>query len=114
MNELEEIRSNAYESSKMYKELMKGWHDWHIHQREFRDEDLVLLFKSRLKVFTRKLCSSWLGPFKPKKVHSYGVIDIGTEAISTFKVNGSWVKHYYAGEPINEKVSYNLPDAASS
>jgi len=32
LNELEEIRSNAYESSKMYKERMKRWHDWHINQ----------------------------------------------------------------------------------
>jgi len=35
LNEFKEIRSNAYEGSKMYKERMKNWHDQHIHQREF-------------------------------------------------------------------------------
>ena len=35
VNELEEICLNGYESSKMYKEKMKSWHDRHINQREF-------------------------------------------------------------------------------
>jgi len=32
LNELEEIRSNACESSQFYKEIMKNWHGWHINQ----------------------------------------------------------------------------------
>jgi len=60
-----------------------------------------------LKLFPGKLCLRWLGPFKVKKVYSYGVIDIGMEA-------GSQLKHYYMSEPIDGKVFYNLPDATSS
>jgi len=48
------------------------------------------------------------------KVYPYEAIDIGTEATGTFKVNGSRLKHYFVGEPIDEKVSYNLLDATSS
>jgi len=108
LNELQEIRSHAYESSRIYKERMKHWHDRHINQREFREGDLVLLFNSRFKLFPGKLHSRWSGPFKVMKVYPYGAIDIGTEATGTFKVNGLRLKHYLVGEPIEGKVSYNL------
>jgi len=104
LNEFKEIPSNDYERSKMYKERMKSWHDWHIH----------LFFNSSLKLFLGKLRSRWLGPFKVKKAYPYVVIYIGTEAMGTFKVNGLRLKHYYAGEQIDGKVSYNLLDATSS
>jgi len=44
LNELEEIRSNTYESSRVYNARMKRWHDDHIHRREFRVGNLVILF----------------------------------------------------------------------
>ena len=94
LNELKEIRSRTYKSSKMYKERMKSWHDRHIHRREFQEGDLVVLFNSRLKLFPGKLHSWWSGSFKVMKVYSYGAIDTGMEATSTFKVNGSWLKYY--------------------
>ena len=87
MNKLEEIRSDAYESSIIYKEMMKRWHDKHIHWREFRVSDLVLLFNSRLKLLPRKLHLRWSSPFEVKKVHPYGAIEVGMEATGTFKVN---------------------------
>jgi len=43
LNELEEIHSDAYKNSRIYKQKMKRWYDKHIHQREFRVGDLVLL-----------------------------------------------------------------------
>jgi len=74
---------------------------------------LVLLFNSWLKLFLGKLCSRWSETSKVMKVYLYGAIDISTEATGTFKVNESRLKHYLVGEPIEGKVSYNLPDAAS-
>ena len=42
-----------------------------------------------------------------------GAIEVGTEATSTFKVSESRLKHYIAGEPIDGKVTHDLPDASS-
>ena len=35
LNELEEFKQNAYESSRIYKEKTKAWHDKHIEKKEF-------------------------------------------------------------------------------
>jgi len=85
-----------------------------FNRREFREGDLVLLFNSILKLFPRKLCSQWSGLFKVLKVYPYGTIEISTDAIGSFKVNGSRLKHYIAGELIEGKVSCDLPDAPST
>lgn len=55
LNELDEIRHDAYESAKLYKECTKRWHDQHILRREFREGDLVLLYNSWLKLFLEKI-----------------------------------------------------------
>jgi len=57
LNELEEIHLDAYESSRIYKERIKRWHDKFINRREFWEGDLLLLFNSRLKLFPGKLLS---------------------------------------------------------
>jgi len=68
LQELEELRLDAYENAKIYKERTKRWHDKHIIPREFKEGDLVLLFNSRLRLFPGKLKSRWSGPFKVTKV----------------------------------------------
>ncbi|KAK8933442.1 hypothetical protein KSP39_PZI015251 [Platanthera zijinensis] len=96
LNELEEIRANAYESAKLFKERTKKWHDARLTVREFKIGQLVLLFNSRLKLFPGKLKSRWSGPFIVKKVHPCGVITIGNEKDgSEFKVNGQRLKEYH-------------------
>ncbi|XP_072077952.1 uncharacterized protein [Arachis hypogaea] len=42
--ELECLRLEAYENSRLYKEKMKAVHDKNIRRREFRAGDLVLLY----------------------------------------------------------------------
>jgi len=74
---------------------------------------LFLLFNSRLKLFPGKLRSRWSGPFTVLKVYAYGAIEIGTDTTGSFKVNGSRLKHYIAGEPIVGKVSCDLPTVPS-
>ena len=61
LNELEEIRCDAYESSRIYKEKMKRWHDKHIHQREFQIGDSVLQLK--VEVIPGKTPSEQVEPF---------------------------------------------------
>ncbi|XP_042426035.1 uncharacterized protein LOC122013888 [Zingiber officinale] len=89
LDELEELRLDAYEHAKSYKERTKRWHDQHIMRREFQEGDLVLLFNSRLKLFPGKLKSRWSGPFEVKKVYPYGAVDISNETTGVFKVNGT-------------------------
>ncbi|GKE95938.1 hypothetical protein Tco_1580793 [Tanacetum coccineum] len=63
MNELNELRDQAYENSLMYKEKTKKIHDSKIKNRVFNIGDRVLLFNSRLKIFSGKLKTCWTGPF---------------------------------------------------
>ena len=73
--ELEEMRLTANESSRLYKEKVKTYHDKKLLKREFKQRQEVLLFNSRLKLFPGKLKSKWSGPFVIKKVRSYAAIE---------------------------------------
>ncbi|GJX00494.1 reverse transcriptase domain-containing protein [Tanacetum coccineum] len=63
LNELNELHDHAYENSLIYKEKTKRIHDSKIKNRIFNVDDQVLLFNSRLKMFSGKLKSCWSGPF---------------------------------------------------
>ncbi|GJW17937.1 reverse transcriptase domain-containing protein [Tanacetum coccineum] len=63
MNELNELRDQAYENSLIYKEKTKKFHDSKIKNRIFNVRDRVLLFNSRLKIFSGKLKTCWTRPF---------------------------------------------------
>nr|GEV47526.1 reverse transcriptase domain-containing protein [Tanacetum cinerariifolium] len=63
LNELNELRDHAYENSLIYKEKTKRINDAKIKNRVFNIGDQVLLFNSRLKIFSGKLKSRWSGPF---------------------------------------------------
>nr|GFA17569.1 reverse transcriptase domain-containing protein [Tanacetum cinerariifolium] len=52
LNELSELRDQAYENSLIYKERTKKLHDAKIKNRIFNIGDQVLLFNSRLKIFS--------------------------------------------------------------
>ncbi|XP_057739952.1 uncharacterized protein LOC130957073 [Arachis stenosperma] len=71
--ELECLRLEAYENSRLYKEKMKAVHDRHIKRREFRAGELVLLYNSRLRLMPGKLRSRWEGPYRVEKAEPYGV-----------------------------------------
>ena len=63
LNELEELRNEAYDSARIYKDKTKKWHDQRILRREFKAGDQVLLLNSRLRLFQGMLKSKWSGPF---------------------------------------------------
>nr|GFA84584.1 reverse transcriptase domain-containing protein [Tanacetum cinerariifolium] len=52
LNELNKLRDQAYENSLIYKEQTKKLHDDKIKNRIFNVGDQVLLFNSRLKIFS--------------------------------------------------------------
>nr|GEY41451.1 reverse transcriptase domain-containing protein [Tanacetum cinerariifolium] len=76
LNELNELRDQAYENSLIYKEKTKRLHDSKIKDRVFNIGDRVLLFNSRLKIFSGKLKSRWSGPFTISHVFPYGTVEL--------------------------------------
>ncbi|GKB48195.1 reverse transcriptase domain-containing protein [Tanacetum coccineum] len=98
MNELNKLRDQAYENSLIYKEKTKKIHDAKIKNQEFHVGDRVLLFDSRLKIFSSKLKSRWSGPFTVSEVFPYGTVELSQLNSPNFKVNEHWIKHYYGGD----------------
>ncbi|GJX88838.1 reverse transcriptase domain-containing protein [Tanacetum coccineum] len=98
LNELNELRDQAYENSLIYKEKTKRIHDAKIKNRVFNVGDRVLLFNSRLKIFSGKLKSRWSGPFTITQVFPYGTVELSQANGPNFKVNGHRVKHYFGGD----------------
>ncbi|GKC36621.1 reverse transcriptase domain-containing protein [Tanacetum coccineum] len=98
LNELNELRDQAYENYLIYKERTKKLHDSKIRNRIFNVGDRVLLFNSRLKIFSGKLKTPWSGPFTITKVFPYGTIELSQPDGPNFKVNGHRVKHYFGGD----------------
>ncbi|GKE48648.1 reverse transcriptase domain-containing protein [Tanacetum coccineum] len=89
LNELNELRDQAYENSLIYKEWTKKLHDSKIKNRIFNIGDQVLLFNSRLKIFSGKLKTRWSGPFTITKVFPYGTAKLSHCDGSNFKVNST-------------------------
>jgi hypothetical protein len=102
--ELEELRNDSYESAKIYKEKTKKWHDSHILRREFKEGQSVLVYDSKLHLFSGKFKSRWFGPCVIKKDLGHGAFEVYSSAEGTFKVNGQRLKHYRIGDMIENQV----------
>ncbi|KAG7559515.1 Integrase catalytic core [Arabidopsis thaliana x Arabidopsis arenosa] len=109
LNDLNEIRLEAYESSRIYKERTKSFHDKKIISRDFKVGDQVLLFNSRLRLFPGKLKSRWSGPFRVTAVRPYGAITLAGKD-GDFTVNGQRLKRYMADQYIPEGTSVPLEE----
>nr|GEZ96580.1 hypothetical protein [Tanacetum cinerariifolium] len=99
LNELNELRDQAYENSLIYKERTKKLHDDKIKNRIFNVGDQVLLFNSRLKIFLGKLKSRWSGPFTISEIYPYGTSKLIHPDGCNFKVNFHRLKHYHGRDP---------------
>ncbi|KAM1221500.1 hypothetical protein ACFX2J_009150 [Malus domestica] len=96
LNELDEIRHEAYINASIYKQKTKAFHDNMIRGKSFSIGQKVLLFNSRLRLFPGKLRSKWIGPFVITNVFVHGAVQI--QSLKTgqeFKVNGHRLKPYY-------------------
>nr|GEW45994.1 reverse transcriptase domain-containing protein [Tanacetum cinerariifolium] len=98
LNELNELRDQAYENSLIYKKKTKKIHDSKIKDRVFNVGNRVLLFNSRLKIFSGKLKTRWTGPFTVAQVFPYGTVELSQTDGPNFKVNGHRLKHYFGGD----------------
>ncbi|XP_019251032.1 PREDICTED: uncharacterized protein LOC109229946 [Nicotiana attenuata] len=85
LHELEEFRFQAFESARLYKERMKLMHDKHILDRNFKPGELVLLYNSKLRLFS--------------------------DGTNKFTVNGQRLKHYLGmTEEKGDSVVISLED----
>ncbi|KAJ9538638.1 LOW QUALITY PROTEIN: hypothetical protein OSB04_031371 [Centaurea solstitialis] len=100
LHELEELRSLAYENSKIYKERRKKWHDAHLKKvKVFKEGDKVLMYQTRFKFSLGKLKSRWICPYVILKAYPSGYVDLMTES-GSFKVNGHRLKLYNENDPV--------------
>ncbi|KAL5558511.1 hypothetical protein UlMin_034722 [Ulmus minor] len=111
LNELDEFKRQSYENAKLYKVKTKQWHDKRIHPRNFKIEQQVLLFNSKLKLFPGKLKSRWSGPFRITQIFPFGAVELEEEKFGRkFKVNGQRTKHYFGGEVDRQQEAMPLHD----
>ncbi|XP_074300030.1 uncharacterized protein LOC141631229 [Silene latifolia] len=97
LDALEEFRLNAYDSSRIYKEKTKRWHDKRIVPREFH--------------VGQKLKSRWSGPYTVTGVTKFGSVELEDSDGNRFKVNGHLVKHYYGADAVIGHVEVLFFDA---
>ena len=97
INELEELRNDAYFNSRIAKDKLKKWHDQLIARKNFKQGDQVLLYDSKLHLFLGKLKSRWTGPFTILEVYPNGSVDLlNSKDNRVFKVIGQRLKPYAA------------------
>uniref|UniRef100_A0A2N9FRP3 Integrase catalytic domain-containing protein n=1 Tax=Fagus sylvatica TaxID=28930 RepID=A0A2N9FRP3_FAGSY len=111
MSELEELRNEAYISTRHYKERMKLFHDKKIVRKTFEPNQTVLLYDSKRHTFSGKLRTRWDGPYIVKEVFDYGAVVIEDPRDGRIlKVNGQRLRPYL-GEvvPAEEIMSLELP-----
>ena len=88
MNELEELRNEAYDNARIYKDNKKEWNDQKIMRREFKVGELVLMYNSKLKVFPGKLKSRRSGSYTVVANTPFRAMTLRTNFGNEFKVNG--------------------------
>lgn len=92
MQELKELRLEAYESARIYKEKTRLLYDRALIKKDIKVVQKVL-YNSSLKLMPSKLSSNWLGSFEVTNVFSYGGVKIKSSEIEKeFKVKGHCLK----------------------
>ena len=95
LNEMEELRNDAYNNSNIAKQRLKRWHDQLVSRKEFQKGQRVLLYDFKLHIFSGKLKSRWIGPFIIQQVYSNGVAELlNSNSTGSLKVNGQRVKPF--------------------
>ena len=107
LNEMEELRNDGYINSNIAKQRLKRWHDQLVSRKEFQKGQRVLLYDSKLHIFSGKLKSRWIGLFTIQQVYSNGVVELlNSNNTGSFKVNGQHLKPFL--EPFsrdNEEIN---------
>ncbi|XP_062075470.1 uncharacterized protein LOC133779532 [Humulus lupulus] len=89
LSEIEDLRNDAYENSRIYKAKMKSAHDKQILRKEFEPNQRVHHYDSRLHLHPGKLRSRWTSPYVVKIVFPNVSIEFTDPTDGrVFKVNG--------------------------
>ncbi|GJW76221.1 reverse transcriptase domain-containing protein [Tanacetum coccineum] len=103
LHELDELRLQAYENSKLYKARTKTYHDKKLRVRkEFKAGEKVLLYNSKYKFKDPKLRPKWCGPFIVKHGYPSGYVELYDKHGASFIVNRHRVKLYHDEDQLNE------------
>ncbi|XP_051135437.1 uncharacterized protein LOC127254388 [Andrographis paniculata] len=106
LHDLTEFRYLAYESAKLYKEMMKFYHDRKWKKKEFTVGSKVLLYDTRLHLFPGKLKSRWTGPYIVRQVLPNGATRINNMdnpgERDSFLVNRARLKPYIEGPVLQQ------------
>lgn len=102
LHELDELRLQAYENSKLYKARTKAYHDRKLRiRKQFKAGDKVLLFNMKYKFKAPKLKPKWFGPYVVKHGFPSGYVELYDKHGGSFIVNGHRIKLYYDKEQLN-------------
>eukprot|EP00253_Pinus_taeda_P017500 PITA_17500 len=94
--ELEEEIFLAGFHQQVQKQHKKAWHDRPIKLRNFKVNDMVLLYDRKFDKFSRKFRMPWLGPYVIKEITDNGAFQLIKSNGDPFtgKVNGSRLNPY--------------------
>nr|GFC89033.1 reverse transcriptase domain-containing protein [Tanacetum cinerariifolium] len=98
MAKLQQVNAHLYADYKKSKEELKRPNTIEYATEMELECAKVLLFNSRLKIFSRKLKSRWSGPFTVTEIYPYGTAKLIHPDGCNFKVNCHRLKHYHGGD----------------
>ena len=113
LQELQELRHDAYENVEIYKEKANAFYEKYIRRRTFQVNEKFWLYNSRLKLFPGKLGSRWDGPYMVAELFDNGSVLISyTKSGKQLKVNGHYLKLYLTAElpTLADTVNLHLPE----
>lgn len=105
---------------KLYKQKVKKHHDKKILNKSLKPGHMVLLFNSRLKLFSGRLKSKWSRTFQIKEVKHYREIMLENPVSKeNWTINGQRLNIYLGGEidrltttiPFSNPLSHQEPSS---
>ena len=96
LNELDEIRQDAFQHTDLIQQQWAKWNDRYIKKKQFKEGKWALLYDSKFKNFKGKFNTHWLGPYEIEKIFDNGSVWVKTinDGNVTFLVNGHNLKLY--------------------
>ncbi|XP_028755654.1 uncharacterized protein LOC114715017 [Neltuma alba] len=99
--EIDEMRPEAYDNSRMYKENCRAIHDSSILRKSFKLGDRVLKFIAQFKFRDEKLKERWDGPYTITKVLGYGAFELKDKKDGTTHLANGHLLKLFCGKPMS-------------